>query len=76
MGRVLWLLDRTAYVLLRLTVLSVRIAWAFTFGWLLAALYLLPGLLMSPFHMTYGGASEHTQQTAANILLLTPGEER
>lgn len=69
-------LDRGGYIALRLVLLSVRIAWACTFGPLLAGFYLLGGLLMSPFWTIYGGAGSGMTETALNIWLLTPGKDR
>lgn len=73
MGRTLWVADRTAYVLLKLAILCIRIGWLITFGWLLAGLYLLPAFVMAPFRTTYsvGGGGSITE-TAFRIAWLKP----
>lgn len=76
MGRTLKLLDGSAYLLLRVAVLSVRIMWLFTFGWLLGGFYAATAVLLSPFWTVFGGAGSNVVETTLNIALLTPGKDR
>lgn len=54
----------------KLVVLCIRLTWLLTIGWLLGGLYLLPGVLMSPFHATYG--MQNAKRRAVAIMWLKP----
>lgn len=69
-------LDRGGYIALRLVIVSVRIAWACSFGILLAGFYVAAAVCLSPFWTIFGGAGSNVTQTALNIWLLTPGKDR